>query len=235
MKKLIFIILSFFINSTTTFADVNFQEAVSKFKTNIETDSRINPIRGYMRIHFDKTKLKPDNLLNRKPTPSEANAIAVYIEISQRYLADINSGEGKIDQKFEGDDWMSILYKLRAGDITYLEHKKFQVGFDKKTQEFFDKLKNEKVLNLVCVFDSPKELAGSEMIVKVNFTNNTIWSSKGLNQKNFVINDNQFQYTAADDLVTTISRSSGVLTVTTPALGVFVTGSCGEAKQKNSN
>jgi hypothetical protein len=232
MKKLIFIFLSFFFISTATYADVNYQEAVSKFKTSIETDSRINPIRGYMHIQFDKTKLKPDNLLNRKPTLSEMNAIAAYIEISKQYLEDIGSREDNIDLKFEGDDWMSILYKLRVGDITYLEHKKFQVGYDKKLEEFRGKVKNQKVLNLVCVFDSPKELAGSEMIVKVNFTNNTIWSSKGLNQKNFVINDNQFQYTAADDLVTTISRSSGVLTVTTPALGVFVTGSCGEAKQK---
>ena len=48
----------------------------------------------------------------------------------------------------------------------------------------------------------------------------------------FVINDNQFQYASGDDSITTISRTSGSFTVTSPTLSVFARGSCGEAKQK---
>jgi hypothetical protein len=232
MKKLIFIVISFFFISTSSFAEVNIEEVLSNFKTRIETDSRLNPIRGYMKIQFDETKLKPDSLLNRKPTESEKKAIATYINISEQYFRDLGVNEVNINQKFQGDDWVSILYRLKEGEITYLEHKKFQAGYDKKTRETLDKIKTDKVLKLVCIYDSPNELAGSEVIVKVNFTNNTILASKGLNQRDFVINDNQFQYTVADDLVTTISRTSGILTLTTPGLGVFGRGNCSEAKQK---
>ena len=232
MKKIIFIILSFFFISIVSFAEVNVEEVLSNFKSKIETDSSLNVIRGYMKIQFDETKLKPDNSLNRKPTESEKKAIATYINISEQFFRDLGVNEININQKFQGDDWISILYRLRDGEITYLDHKKFQTGYDRKTRETFDKIKTEKVLKLFCIYDSPTELAGIELIVKVNFTNNTIWTSKGSNQRNFVINDNQFQYASGDDSITTISRTSGSFTVTSPTAGVFARGSCGEAKQK---
>ncbi len=232
MKKILISIMALFFIATNSLAEVNLKEVFNSFEAKIQNDSRLNPIRGYMRMQFDKTKLKPDIFLNRKPTESEKKAIAAYIEICEQYFRDIGYQEVKIDQKFEGDDWVSILYKLKAGEITYLDHKKFQIGYDKKSQESLNKIQNPKTLNLVCVFDAPAELAGSEMIVKVDFTNNIIWASKGASQSNFVINDNQFQYTIADDLVTTISRSSGSFTITTPKLGVFGRGNCSESRQK---
>jgi hypothetical protein len=232
MKKVIFVIWTLFFTSTSVFAEVDYEGAISKFKNRLETDSRINPIRRYMKIQFDESELSPDYLLDRKPTEYEKNAIAAYIEISKQYLQDIGSREEDIELKFEGDNWISILYKLKAGVITYLEHKRFTLGYNKKTQEWVEKASNAKILNLICVYDNPKELAGMEISVRVDFTNNKIWASKGTNQRNFYISDNQFQYTAGDGLVTTISRNSGSLTVTTPTLGVFVRGSCSEAKQK---
>lgn len=232
MKKIVSVILALFFTSTSVFAEVNYQEAINKFKNRLETDARINPIRGYINIPFDEKKLNPDYLLNRKPKGYEKDAIVAYIEICKQYLQDIGSREEDIDQKFEGDDWISILYKLKDGAITYSEHKKFTVGYDKKTQEMFERAKNSKILNLTCVYDSPREVSGSEIVVNVDFTNNRIWASRGENQRNFVINDNQFQYTAGEDLVTTISRSSGSLIITTPTSRVFVMGSCSEAKTK---
>jgi hypothetical protein len=232
MKKIILIILALFFTSTSVFAEVDYQEAISKFQNKVEADSRINSIRGYIKIQFDKTKLYSDDFLNRKPTEYEKNAIIAYIAICEHYLNDIGSSEKNIDLKFEGDNWISILYKLRDGLITYLDHKKFTAGYERKTQEMMDKFENAKILNLICVYDSPKELAGLEISVRVDFTNNRIWASKGESQKNFVISDNQFQYTMGTDMVTTISRSSGSLIITTPTLGVFARGSCSEAKQK---
>jgi hypothetical protein len=232
MKKTIFILLALFFTSSSVFAEVDYQEAISKFKNRLETDSRIDPIRRYIEIQFNETELRPDYALDRKPTDHEKNAIAAYIEICNQYLKDIGSREEDLDLKFEGDNWISILYKLKDGAITYLDHKKFTVGYEKKSKEWIDKVTNAKILNLTCVYDSPQKIAGLEISVKVDFTNNRIWASKGTNQRNFFINDNQFQYTAGDDLVTTISRSSGSLIITTPTLGVFARGSCIEAKSK---
>jgi hypothetical protein len=232
MKKTIFILLALFFASSPVFAEVDYQEAISKFKNRLETDSRIDPIRRYMKIQFDETELSPDYELDRKPTDYEKNAIAAYLEICKQYLKDIGSREDAIDLKFEGDNWVSILYKLKDCVITYLEHKKFTAGYSKKSQELADKLKNAKILNLTCVYDSPKELAGLEISVRVDFTNNRIWASKGENQKNFVISDSQFQYTMGADMLTTISRSSGNMIITTPTLGVFARGSCSEVRQR---
>ena len=209
-----------------------YRNILKKFQNRIETDSRLNPIRGYIYIQFDETKLKPDNLLNRKPSVSEIQAIDTYIMAIKEYFKDLDSSIYEIKGQIDGDDWVSILFKLKSGNITYLEHKKFTSKWKELSERDYQKLVNPKVLKLTCVTNSPSDVAGKEIVVKVDFTNNRIVASTGENQRNFIINEYQFQYTVSPNIVVSISRSTGGFTAEAPGTGILASGRCFEAKAK---
>lgn len=84
-------------------------------------------------------------------------------------------------------------------------------------------------IKLTCVFDSPNQLMGTEILIEIDLKNNHIFVN-GNDAKDPLINDNQFIYKWKLGTVS-ISRSTGKLIITYPD-GVLGRGSCDQTKQR---